>query len=124
MGYYLIKPHPDRDEFVVWFSVPDGPVAAGTRAEIERWGQQHGEPMTGQHFATADATGSSYGAGNSGDWSCTRFLLHDIDGLPAAEQPRWVTREQLPAFIAAEEAGDAAAMRAVSEPAPDGYAGS
>lgn len=76
----VIKPSPDRDEYVVWCTTTEAPAAAGTRAEVltwltEDWYRQHplchplGAGAPAERLARADATGTSAMGGYAfGQW--------------------------------------------------------
>ncbi|MCW6008697.1 hypothetical protein K1W54_29745 [Micromonospora sp. CPCC 205371] len=70
MGHILIKPVPDRDEYVYWSTVVEAPIAFGSRVEMlaefaEEWKRDHGDiPPQGwrspeARLARADEYGSS-----------------------------------------------------------------
>lgn len=48
MGHILIKPVPDRDEYVYWSTVVEAPIGYGNREEMladfaEEWKRDHGD---------------------------------------------------------------------------------
>lgn len=103
MGHILIKPVPDRDEYVYWSTVVEAPIAFGDREEMleelnDEWRRQYGSiapqgdsaPLARLH--RADTLGSSaareYGYGHWDDESFIfeqRGLLARKDLYRAAE---------------------------------------
>jgi hypothetical protein len=105
MGYYFMPVRADRDEivndYVVWSTYSDAPVARGTRAELTTWWRQ----MFGEAgartlevetpFARSDAFGSSNSIGD-GHWG-EPIRIHGFGLLGPAE----LDRDKLPAYVAA-----------------------
>lgn len=60
MGGFLIKPDPRHDLYMVWSSVEDGPLWAGSAAAWQNYGQQlQGGFSTEERQRRADECGTS-----------------------------------------------------------------
>lgn len=104
MGYYFMPVRAKNDEavddFVVWSTYSDAPVARGTRDEVTDWWRSM-FGSAGAHsldvaatFARADADGSS--SSMDGRWD-EPIRIHGFGLLGPAE----LDRDKLPAYIAA-----------------------
>lgn len=94
MGTVILKAAPDRDLFVEWSSVVDGPTVIGTREEmlafmIEHYGSD-GEQRYRASLERADRTGTSamFGKPPFGAWD-DPVIVHAVEGgfeqVPRAE---------------------------------------
>jgi hypothetical protein len=103
MGYYLMPVRAEHDDpvddWVVWSTYSDAPVARGTRAEVTTWwremfgstGVESLENTTA--FVRADVHGSSAESG-SGRWGTT-ITVHGFGLLG----PGQFDRDKLPAYV-------------------------
>jgi hypothetical protein len=69
----IIKPDPDRDEYVAWSTIVEAPVCLGSADQLVAFfaeHEQHPEEKTRERLARADATGTSsmLGDGAFGDY--------------------------------------------------------
>ena len=104
----ILKPDPERDEYVVWSNIVEAPLALGTAEEIVQWLGLHDQApadKSRERIARADATGTSsmIGDGAFGDYmifeqrgtiacakiaALTRCLINeDLDGALALCEP-------------------------------------
>jgi len=109
MPQYILKADRDRDLYVVWSTVVDNAVWAGTRAELEA------EPdydTSADRMARVEVTGTSARDG-TGSWSEPTLWVCNLPE-PLLE-PRLLPRASLAAFVAAQE--DEPTIAALTVPA-------
>lgn len=87
MGHIIIKPSPDRDEYVYWSTVVEAPLAYGNRAEmlkhIER-DDRYGNDAPEVRMARTDRHGSSSLEGFYG-WDDKEFIYEQRGLLPRSK---------------------------------------
>lgn len=117
MSHLLIKVSPERDLYVLWTSVADGPLRIASRAEYESRLPLYKlltDPFNPGHlvvdeqeaFAVADEFGSAntYGGRGYFDWDAEEPLFFTWDELDGYSGD--ITRENLEAFVDAYLASD------------------
>lgn len=123
MPTYIVKPVRDRDEYVVWSTIVDAPIAVGTRAELapqllEMYGYQAGDPA---RFERADEKGTS-ALGNDFGWDDRYggdvFWLGNTHWDPGPESYQ-VRRANLAAYARADIAEDTVTCLTLVEPYED-----
>ena len=84
MPHFILKPAPDRDEYVLWSTITECPYFVGTREECKRELSVHG-PGAGasERFDRADRTGTSSVDGLDGwdDGKTTGRVIVEQRGL-------------------------------------------
>jgi hypothetical protein len=91
MPSYIVKVHPDKDEYVYWSTIVDAPLFLGNREDLRGYllhdaGGSGGEAASPGRFERADKTGTSSMDGFY-DWDDKTFIV---------EQRGVVKREDLP----------------------------
>lgn len=109
MPRFIIRPEPDRDLYVEWWTVVDAPVGHGTRAEWKA------EGIAPAHLDRADRTGTSaYPPLDDGAWDDEALMVAE----PLGGQ-RLLPRDHLVAYTLALYAGRVAAAYGMTRPADD-----
>lgn len=115
MPRHILKDRPDVDWYVMWSTIVDAPVFAGTRAEFEtEYGRS--ESAASERFDRADATGTSFIGGEGGWYDDTIIVANLPEGGPEAGE---IARTSLRAFVEALDEGrnvDALALVIPFEP--------
>jgi hypothetical protein len=88
----IIKPDPDRDEYVAWSTIVEAPVCLGSADDLVAFFADHNqdpEEKTRERIARADATGTSsmIGDGAFGD-----FMIFEQRGTIACSKLADLTR--------------------------------
>jgi hypothetical protein len=109
VGQYILKAERDRDLYVVWSTIVDNAVWAGTRLELDADPEYDSAP---ERMARVETTGSSAHTG-TGSWDDPSLWVCNLPE-PLAE-PRLLPRANLAAYIAAGE--NAAIIAALTAPA-------
>lgn len=105
-GGLILRTSPDRDQYIVWSNIADGPTYVGTRADLLGLAGCNEVDAVEQRIARADRTGSSshLGVGSYADPG----MIYDDRG--------WILRSDLAAFADAIAADDQVAADALITP--------
>lgn len=91
-GRLIIKPDQGRDEYVLWSTIVEAPLALGTAAQITEWlmhDQKEPVHVTRERIARADATGTS---SVDGDGAFGDFMIFEQRGTIACSKLADLTR--------------------------------
>lgn len=115
MPRFIMKDRPDADWYVMWSTIVDAPVFAGTRAEF--WTEFGAEGAACERFERADATGTSLIDGEVGGWDDESILVANLpEGGPDEGN---IARRDLRAFVEAIAGGRNAEALAFVQAFPD-----
>ncbi|MEU1883525.1 hypothetical protein ABZ470_39980 [Streptosporangium sp. NPDC020072] len=92
MPHHLLKTERHADAYLVWSTITDAPLAAGSREGLQAsYRHPDGSQLADAWFETADWYGSSDGKNGFGCWEATGLDLREV--FPTA---RWIPRDALP----------------------------
>lgn len=87
MPSYIIKPDPTLDQYMIWSTIVEAPLIAGTRLDIEDYVSNNLSQVRGlaASFERADRTGTSATDGDGGYDDSVGFIYMQQGFIPRAK---------------------------------------